>query len=67
MPVAPVDAPINAVGARQCSVVMNVAIHLCWLVQVAGRVILYSRETDRVRRLWRDRQIRTEVETSLKV
>lgn len=47
MPVTPVDAPIDAAGARQRGVLKNMAIHLCWLVQIAGRVILYSRETER--------------------
>lgn len=40
-PVATVDAPIDATGAGQSGVLQHVAIHLCGLVEVAWRVVLY--------------------------
>lgn len=49
MPVSPVDASVDAAGARQRGVLENMSIHLSWLVEVAGRVVLCSRETERVR------------------
>lgn len=41
MSVAAVDAAVDAAGAGQRCVLENMAVHLCWLVQVAGGVVLY--------------------------
>lgn len=37
---ATVHAAVDVGGARQCRVLQDVAIHLRWLVQVAGGVVL---------------------------
>lgn len=44
MPVAAVDASVDAAGAGQRGVLENMAVHLCRLVQVPRRVIFYGRE-----------------------
>lgn len=40
MPVASVDIAIDAACASECGVLQNIAVHLCWLGQVASGVIL---------------------------
>ena len=42
VPVAPVDAAVDATGGRQSGVLQNVAIHLGRLVQVARGVVFYG-------------------------
>lgn len=44
--VAPVDAPVDASGAGERGVLQHMAVHLCWLVQVAGRVVLCSKREE---------------------
>ena len=42
VPVAPVDAPVDATGARKSGVLQDVAVHLRRLVQVARGVVFYG-------------------------
>lgn len=44
--IAPMDIPRDVAGARQRSVIMNVAVHVCWLVHVVSGVTLCSGEGD---------------------
>lgn len=39
---AAVVVAIDAAGSRQTSILQHVAVHLGWLVQIAGRVVLYK-------------------------
>lgn len=54
--VAHVDTPVDAARAGQRGVLEDMAVHLCWLVQVAGRVVLYSRERETVEVMRRQKQ-----------
>ena len=37
------DPAVDAAGARQRGVLQNMAVHLCWLVQVARRVVFWEK------------------------
>lgn len=44
--VTPVDAPVDAGGAGERGVLQHMAVHFRWLVQVAGWVVLCSKQEE---------------------